>query len=42
MNWSSWLAKVPAMKEPRNTVMTWQAQSSQSGQVLPTFIQKDS
>lgn len=22
MNWSSWLAKVPAMKEPRNTVMT--------------------
>lgn len=23
MNWSSWLAKVPAMKEPINTVMTW-------------------
>ena len=22
MNWSSWLAKVPAMKEPRNTVIT--------------------
>lgn len=31
MNWSSWLAKVPAMKEPRNTVMTCGMRGKQEG-----------
>ena len=31
MNWLSWLAKVPAMKEPRNTVMTWHHVSAGAG-----------